>query len=395
MNFLKKLQPGIETLKQLDAYSKPIEDFRVKTVSGGTASVMCWLIILVLLGKRFYEFTFNTDTVETIFVDTSRGTKLRINIDFIIPAVSCDYLALDAMDTSGEQHLHIEHNIFKRRLDLAGNPIEDPKKEESLGTGKHSHGEHNDTALAVPKCGSCYGAEDPARNITCCNTCEEVKEAYRHKRWNFPEPDKIEQCQSSHDAEKITRALKEGCQIYGYMEVNRVGGSFHIAPGQSFSINHVHVHDVQPFSSSVFNTSHVIRHLSFGRNKIAGKANPLDESVSIASEGSTMYQYYIKIVPTMRVLKDGAIFHSNQFSVTKHSKVVSPGRGDSGMPGIFFSYELSALMVKITDKVVPWSHFFNDCCSCIGGVFIVFMLLDSFFYRSLILWKKMEIGKAH
>lgn len=35
------------------------------------------------------------------------------------------------MDTSGEQHLHIEHNIFKRRLDLAGNPIEDPKKEES------------------------------------------------------------------------------------------------------------------------------------------------------------------------------------------------------------------------------------------------------------------------
>lgn len=40
-------------------------------------------------------------------------------------------LALDAMDTSGEQHLHIEHNIFKRRLDLAGNPIEDPKKEES------------------------------------------------------------------------------------------------------------------------------------------------------------------------------------------------------------------------------------------------------------------------
>ena len=24
------------------------------------------------------------------------------------------------------------------------------------------------------------------------------------------------------------RALKEGCQIYGYLEVNRVGGSFHI-----------------------------------------------------------------------------------------------------------------------------------------------------------------------
>ena len=38
-------------------------------------------------------------------------------------------LSLDAMDSSGEQHLHIDHNIFKRRLDKSGNPIEEPKKE--------------------------------------------------------------------------------------------------------------------------------------------------------------------------------------------------------------------------------------------------------------------------
>jgi hypothetical protein len=33
------------------------------------------------------------------------------------------------MDTSGEQHLQIEHNIYKRRLDLDGKPIEEPQKE--------------------------------------------------------------------------------------------------------------------------------------------------------------------------------------------------------------------------------------------------------------------------
>lgn len=37
-------------------------------------------------------------------------------------------LSLDAMDTTGEQHLHIEHNIYKRRLNLEGRPIEEPKK---------------------------------------------------------------------------------------------------------------------------------------------------------------------------------------------------------------------------------------------------------------------------
>lgn len=34
------------------------------------------------------------------------------------------------MDSSGEQHLQIDHNIYKRRLDLDGNPIEEPKKED-------------------------------------------------------------------------------------------------------------------------------------------------------------------------------------------------------------------------------------------------------------------------
>lgn len=39
-------------------------------------------------------------------------------------------LSLDAMDSGGDQHLHIDHNIYKRRVDLSGHPIEEAKKEE-------------------------------------------------------------------------------------------------------------------------------------------------------------------------------------------------------------------------------------------------------------------------
>lgn len=44
------------------------------------------------------------------------------------------------MDSAGDQHLHIEHNIFKRRVDLNGNPIEEAVKEEivSSTTNKES-----------------------------------------------------------------------------------------------------------------------------------------------------------------------------------------------------------------------------------------------------------------
>jgi len=34
-----------------------------------------------------------------------------------------------------------------------------------------------------------------------------------------------------------------------------------------------------------------------------------------------MFQYYVKIVPTTYVRKDGAVWQTNQFSVTRHQKV--------------------------------------------------------------------------
>lgn len=76
------------------------------------------------------------NVTEELFVDTTRNHKLKINLDFLIPQISCDYLSLDAQDSTGEQHLHIEHNIYKRRMSLEGHPIEEPKKEDIQQTTK-------------------------------------------------------------------------------------------------------------------------------------------------------------------------------------------------------------------------------------------------------------------
>ena len=56
----------------------------------------------------------------------------------------------------------------------------------------------------------------------CCDSCEAVKEAYRRKRWAFHDLDTITQCQSEHYSERLKNAFSEACQIYGYVEVNRV-----------------------------------------------------------------------------------------------------------------------------------------------------------------------------
>lgn len=65
---------------------------------------------------------------------------------------------------------------------------------------------------------------------------------------------------------------------------------------------------------------------------------------------SVMFQYYIKIVPTMYVKLGGETIYTNQFSVTRHTKSVNTASGESGMPGVFFNYELSPLMVKYTER---------------------------------------------
>lgn len=109
-----------------------------------------------------------------------------------------------------------------------------------------------------------------------------------------------------------------------------------------------------------------------------------------------MFQYHIKIVPTTYVRIDNTILHSNQYSVTKHKKVISVMNGESGMPGIFFQYELSPLMVKYTERVQPLGHFLTNICAIIGGVYTVAGLIDSALYHSIrLIEKKMELGKLH
>lgn len=64
---------------------------------------------------------------------------------------------------------------------------------------------------------------------------------------------------------------------------------------------------------------------------------------------SEMYNYYIKIVPTVYVNgKESEAINTNQFSVTRHRKDLN--NKERGMPGVFFFYELSPLMVKYEQK---------------------------------------------
>lgn len=378
-------------LKQFDAYPKTLEDFRVKTFGGALVTGISSFIMFILFISEF-NYYLTTEVHPELFVDTTRHQKLRINIDVFFPKLGCAYLSIDAMDVSGEQQSDLEHNIFKKRFDEHGKPIETVAKKEELGDKSAEALKALNATEDTNKCESCYGAETTEH--PCCNTCEEVRTAYRKKGWAFRDPDSIDQCKREHWKDSFQEQMNEGCQVYGYIEVSKVAGNFHIAPGKSFQQQHVHVHDLQPFGAKQFNVSHDIRTLSFGV-PIPNVQNPLDGTNVSAESGSLMYQYFVKIVPTVYKKLSGEVVWSNQYSFTKHRRPVRQMSGEHGLPGFFVLYELSPMLVQYTEKRRSFMHFLTGVCAIIGGVFTVAGLIDSMIYHSAkALKKKIDLGKA-
>ena len=114
-------------------------------------------------------------------------------------------LSLDVMDISGETQTDITHNILKTRLDEHGKPVEHATITE-LQNDLDRLNEQRQNGY----CGSCYGGVEPESG--CCQTCDEVRQAYVNRGWSFNRPDSIEQVRvlcplsSTHSCRRVSVA---------------------------------------------------------------------------------------------------------------------------------------------------------------------------------------------
>ncbi|KAJ6730374.1 ENDOPLASMIC RETICULUM VESICLE TRANSPORTER PROTEIN [Salix viminalis] len=213
--------------------------------------------------------------------------------------------------------------------------------------------EHNETC-----CGSCYGAETSAED--CCNSCEEVLEAYGKKGWAMTNPEfngpicknRLYECLISNYnihaficfnpgpalcfaynilckregfLQRIEDEEGEGCNIYGFLEVNKVAGNLQFSPGKSFQQSGVHVHDLLAFQKDSFNISHKITRLAFGEY-FPGVVNP-------------------------------HFFNIRGADIGRHQS----------LPGVFFFYDLSPIKVTFTEEHVSFLHCLTNVCAIAGG----------------------------
>ncbi|KAL7067123.1 hypothetical protein ACR3K2_24390 [Cryptosporidium serpentis] len=348
----------LKNVKYIDIYGKVHDDYCAKSTSGSIISILVYILVIILTIGEFWRY-IEGETVEHIGVDDNMNQKLDIRLDISFPSLRCNEISVDTVDNVGENQVNAHGNLLKIPIDIHGNEVQ----EETMT-------QYNESTSSM-KCLSCFGAE--SIHYKCCNTCESLKNAFRYKGWSYLDiASKAPQCIDTI-----------GCRLHGSLQVNKVSGNIHVALGQATVRDGKHVHEFNMNDiSRGFNTSHTIHELRFGKDNIEFIESPLENTKKIVTTGTSMFHYYLKLVPT-QFIKSGynKILFSNQYTYTERQKDVLVKDGElSGLPGVFIVYDFQPFVIRKIHNSIPITHFLTSFCAIIGGIYSLMSLIDSILF---------------
>jgi hypothetical protein len=89
--------PPKSAFTRLDAFTKTVEDARVRTTSGGIVTIVSLLVILWLTLGEWADYRRVIVRPELV-VDKGRGERMEISLNVTFPRMPCELLTLDIMD---------------------------------------------------------------------------------------------------------------------------------------------------------------------------------------------------------------------------------------------------------------------------------------------------------
>jgi len=168
-------------------------------------------------------------------------------------------------------------------------------------------------------------------------------------------------------------------------------GNFHVAPGIAVNgLNGVHTHTMNPLTIledlQKTRLSHTIHLLTFGF-PYPGQRDTLN-GITFRTKDIVRHVYYIRLVPTVYI--DGTtVVRTHQYSVTNHTEVIDLANSFSvQLPGIFWKYDFSPMLVQIERKEKYFTHFLTRLCAVIGGTWVVLGLLYSLIQQAFEKYRK-------
>lgn len=352
-------------ISQFDFFPKYEEEMQKKTIAGGAIAIASCSLMVVLYALRLNAFV-NAPVPQSFYVNSprlpfkSKGEidheklpKMNIFFDLLIYHHPCSFLHVEVIDSIKETDDSYKGTVKMERFNQNGDRITEkhyPKNEEKA---------QNDY------CGSCYGQKSG-----CCNTCKDVRKAFKANKKPIPSIASIEQCVKEGYLEKLKEMANESCRLYGSIEAHQYPGILHVATSDDIDESD-DIYKRIGIDVSSINLSHKINHFSIGTRVIHGYY-PLDGNIEIQkNNGRLKMIYHIRAVPiesTANYFKIGASKYQNYRRNTS-----------TKYPGIFFSYDISPIGVK-SGESEPLFDFIVEIFSILGGVFAVSAFLDSLIY---------------
>lgn len=194
--------------------------------------------------------------------------------------------------------------------------------------------------------------------------------------------------------DRLHRAIKPeylqeshpGCQLSGFLLVNRLPGKFHI---QARS-------DVKEFDPAMGNVSHIVHHLSFGEPFINRKLlvsssssasspphlygifkniAPMEDNVYVTHNSHEAHHHYIKVVPTHIQDQDNNQRTTTVYQFLQQSQLTYVHKDYP--PEAQFQYDISPIAVTYGLKTKKWYDYITSLMAILGGTFTVVGMMES------------------
>lgn len=343
--------------KALDANPKLKEDYVSESTSGKITTLVCALLCALLFFGEFFSYRTSRVVSELrvnplgVHEVIPNAERLKIDIDITFHSLACNLITLDTADKAGEEHYDVhDGHIEKRRLDKHGKVIdtkittEKPNKRKEMTQAlKELNETSNENSVAAREAGH------PEAFAGVLGVQKLLREEF---------PEGIEKA--------FMNEAEEGCEVKGYLEVNRVPGRFSISPGRSLMMG---MQQIRVNVQTSLNLSHTIHRLSFGE-RFPGLVSPLD-GTHRSLPPNAVQQYFLNVVSTsFEPLAATQNISTHQYSVTE--TFTTTQRSVMGMngqePGVYFTYEIAPIRVDFKETRKTFSSFVIGICSIIGGV---------------------------
>lgn len=339
MTLLKRLVSRTH-FTDLDAFPKVPEDFKKQTLTGGTFSIISYILIIVLVTNEFYEYLAER-VIFRYRVDDDLNSRLDINVDITI-ASPCESIGADVIDPTNQNNAYTYGRLIEDDTWFDLTPGQAAYWESVKDLNQYLREEHHRLRdiLWRPK------------------TRQMSADAFFGSR-GLPPPEILR----SHPP--------DACRLHGILSVNKVAGNLHVTSGKHIPLPighaHISISNILEGGPKPVNFSHRIERLSFGPY-IPSIINPLEGEEKGDLTAKNLFQYYIKVVST-HVNSNGQNMKSYQYSVTETSREIDHIKDSHGTPGIHFRYDIDAIAVHISDQYIPLSYFLIRLCGVVGGVY--------------------------